>query len=244
MGYSFSPSRNVALVKRGLTPFSRVYEGSALGGHWFQIRFYRWGHGFYTAMRGEFYNPSKTIKRNLLLSSLTQALLLVVVQTFIIHVPITIIALGGSTALAGLGVASMWGGRLVTTYQMGRLMDRVGRMPVIMAGLLLMAVTAVVAGLSVIWTLLTPYLFMIVLFGVGRGMADYIRIAAGDILPKERRGFGTGILLTGSLAGTLLATPVIAMVYNIAGWGEPGCYVFLHYSVCCSWVFRSLIGQT
>jgi MFS family permease len=191
-------------------------------------------------MRGEFYNPSKTIKRNLLLLSLTQALLLVVVQTFIIHVPITIIALGGSTALAGLGVALMWGGRLVTTYQMGRLMDRVGRMPVIMAGLLLMAVTAVVAGLSVIWTLLTPYLFMIVLFGVGRGMADYIRIAAGDILPKERRGFGTGILLTGSLAGTLLATPVIAMVYNVAGGGNLAAMYFYTIPFAVAGFFAAL----
>jgi hypothetical protein len=113
-------------------------------------------------------------------------------------------------------------------------------MPVIMAGLLLMAVTAVVAGLSVIWTLLTPYLFMIVLFGVGRGMADYIRIAAGDILPKERRGFGTSILLTGSLAGTLLATPVIAMVYNIAGGGNLAAMYFYTIPFAVAGFFAAL----
>jgi hypothetical protein len=80
-------------------------------------------------------NPSRTIKRNLALLASTQALLTIVVQTFVVHVPITITALGGSTTLAGLGTALMWGGRLATTCKMGSLMDRVGRMPVIMSGM-------------------------------------------------------------------------------------------------------------
>ncbi len=52
-------------------------------------------------------NPSRTIKRNLALLASTQALLTIVVQTFVVHVPITITALGGSTTLAGLGTALM-----------------------------------------------------------------------------------------------------------------------------------------
>ena|GEM_PF-5515600 len=52
-------------------------------------------------------NPSRTIKRNLALLASTQALLTIVVKTFVVHVPITIIAVGGSTTLAGLGTALM-----------------------------------------------------------------------------------------------------------------------------------------
>jgi len=157
------------------------------------------------------------IKRNLAILGSTQALLTIIVQTFVIHVPITITALGGSTTLAGLGTALMWGGRLATTYKMGSLMDRVGRMPVIMSGMGLMAASAAVAGLSTAQTLLTIYLVVLVLFGVGRGMADYSRIAAGDMLPQEKRGLGTGILLSGSLVGTLATTPVVATVYSLVG---------------------------
>ena len=119
--------------------------------------------------------------------------------------------------MAGLGTALMWGGRLATTYKMGSLMDRVGRMPVIMSGMGLMAASAAVAGLSTAQTLLTIYLVVLVLFGVGRGMADYSRIAAGDMLPQEKRGLGTGILLSGSLVGTLATTPVVATVYSLVG---------------------------
>jgi MFS family permease len=161
-------------------------------------------------------NPSRTIKRNLALLASTQALLTIVVQTFVVHVPITITALGGSTTLAGLGTALMWGGRLATTYKMGSLMDRVGRMPVIMSGMALMASTAAAAAISTVQTLMAAYLAVLIVFGVGRGMADYSRIAAGDMLPQERRGLGTGVLLSGSLVGTLAATPVVATVYALA----------------------------
>jgi MFS family permease len=165
-------------------------------------------------------NPSRTIKRNLALLASTQALLTIVVQTFVVHVPITITAIGGSTTLAGLGTALMWGGRLATTYKMGSLMDRVGRMPVIMSGMALMASTAAAAAISTVQTLMAAYLAVLIVFGVGRGMADYSRIAAGDMLPQERRGLGTGVLLSGSLVGTLAATPVVATVYAWAGEGN------------------------
>ncbi len=117
-------------------------------------------------------NPSRTIKRNLALLASTQALLTIVVQTFVVHVPITITALGGSTTLAGLGIALMWGGGLATTYKMGSLMDRVGRMPVIMSGMALMASTAAAAAISTVQTLMAAYLAVLIVFGVGRGMAD------------------------------------------------------------------------
>jgi MFS family permease len=129
-------------------------------------------------------NLAGTVKRNLAVLAFTQALITIIVQTFVVHVPVTIILLGGSATLAGLGTAFMWGGRLVTTYQMGRLMDMVGRMPVVMAGMALLAVSAAAAGLSALQHLLVPYLVVLVLFGIGRGMVDNSRIAAGDMLGR------------------------------------------------------------
>jgi MFS family permease len=162
----------------------------------------------------------RKVARNLLLLASAQGLQTIVIQIFTIHVPITILLLGGSTTLAGLGTSLMWGGRLVTSFQLGRLMDRVGRIPVISAGMALSGVMAGLAGLATLYSNLPLYLAAVLVFGIGRGMADYARIAAGDMLPPERRGVGTGILLTGSMAGTLAATPVIYMVTGMVGSGE------------------------
>lgn len=141
----------------------------------------------------------------------------IIVQTFVVHVPITISLLGGSAALAGLGSALMWGGRILTTYQMGRLMDRVGRMPVIYSGMVIAGLSAAAAAFFYQQRLMEAFLTVIVLFGVGRGMADYGRMAAGDMLPPEKRGLGTGVILTGSMVGTLAVPPIIAAVKMLAG---------------------------
>ncbi|MEM1945068.1 MAG: hypothetical protein QXX57_04960, partial [Nitrososphaerota archaeon] len=88
------------------------------------------------------------VRRNLALLSVVQGLQTIIIQTFTIHVPISILLLGGSTTLAGLGTSLMWGGRLVTAYHLGRLMDKTGRMPVISAGMLISGLTAGAAGLA------------------------------------------------------------------------------------------------
>ncbi|GBC70151.1 Riboflavin transporter RfnT [archaeon HR01] len=163
----------------------------------------------------------RRVARNLLLLATAQGLQTIVIQIFTIHVPITILLLGGSTTLAGLGTSLMWGGRLATAFHMGRLMDRVGRIPVISAGLAISGITAAAAGLATYSSNLPLYLAAVLAFGIGRGMADYARIAAGDMLPPERRGVGTGILLTGSMAGTLVATPVIYMATALVDGVEP-----------------------
>jgi MFS family permease len=159
----------------------------------------------------------QAVKRNLALIAAAQAFLTINVQTFVVHVPITISLLGGSAALAGLGSALMWGGRIVTTYQMGRLMDRVGRMPVIYSGMVIVALSAAAASFFYQQRFMEAFLLVIVLFGVGRGMADYGRMAAGDMLPPEKRGVGTGVILTGSMVGTLAVPPIVAAVQMLAG---------------------------
>lgn len=159
----------------------------------------------------------QAVRRNLAYIAATQAFLTIIVQTFVVHVPITISLLGGSAALAGLGSALMWGGRILTTYQMGRLMDRVGRMPVIYSGMVIAGLSAAAAAFFYQQRFMEAFLTVIVLFGVGRGMADYGRMAAGDMLPPEKRGLGTGVILTGSMVGTLAVPPIIAAVKMLAG---------------------------
>jgi MFS family permease len=178
-------------------------------------------------------SPSKlprTVIRNLALLASAQGLQTIVIQIFTIHVPIAILLLGGSTTLAGLGTSLMWGGRLVTAYYVGGLMDRTGRMPVISAGMLISGVTAGLAGLATYHRILPLYLAMVLFFGIGRGMVDYARIAAGDMLPPDRRGVGTGLLLTGSMAGTLTATPLLYIVSAVVAGIESDLTISAHYT--------------
>ncbi len=171
----------------------------------------------------------KAIIKNLTLLASVQGLQTVVIQIFTIHVPISILLLGGSATLAGLGTSLMWGGRLVTAYYMGELMDRTGRMPIISAGMLISGVTAGLAGLAIYYHTLPIYLAMVTAFGIGRGMVDYARIAAGDMLPPDRRGAGTGLLLTGSMAGTLTATPILYIISTMLAGAESDLTISAHY---------------
>ncbi|MEM1945977.1 MAG: MFS transporter [Candidatus Caldarchaeum sp.] len=150
----------------------------------------------------------RTVVKNIALLTSCQALNTVVVQFFVVFAPAAILLLGGSAALAGLGSAFIWGGRLISTYQLGALMDRLGRRPVIAGGMALAAAASLVAALSVSSRALPLFLLTLLLYGVGRGMVEFSRVAVADMLPANRRGLGTGIILTGSIAGTL-ATPLL-----------------------------------
>ncbi|MEM2096312.1 MAG: MFS transporter [Candidatus Caldarchaeum sp.] len=150
-----------------------------------------------------------TTARNTGLLAATQALNTLIVQVLVVYAPISILLLGGSPSLAGLGMAFVWGGRLVSTLQMGVLMDRVGRRPVIAGGMALAAVSLSIAALALSSYRLILFLSSLLLYGVARGMVEFTRVAVADLLPPERRGFGTGLLLTASIAGTLTAPLLI-----------------------------------
>ncbi|MEM4302549.1 MAG: MFS transporter [Candidatus Caldarchaeum sp.] len=151
----------------------------------------------------------KTVVKNIALLTSCQALNTIVVQFFIVFAPVAILLLGGSEALAGLGSAFIWGGRLVSTYQIGVLMDRFGRRPVIAGGMTLGAAASLLAAISVNRNNLLMFLLTLLLYGVGRGMVEFSRVAVADMLPSSRRGLGTGVILTGSIAGTLAAPLLI-----------------------------------
>ncbi|MDW7977321.1 MAG: MFS transporter [Candidatus Caldarchaeum sp.] len=151
---------------------------------------------------------SLTVARNTGLLAATQALNSLIVQVLVVYAPIAILLLGGSASLAGLGMAFVWGGRLVSTFQMGLVMDRVGRRPVIAGGMAVAAVSMGIAVYALNINSIMLFLATLLLYGVGRGMTEYSRVAVADILPSHRRGLGTGIVLTGSIAGTL-AAPVL-----------------------------------
>ncbi|MEM2237282.1 MAG: hypothetical protein QXR26_01050 [Candidatus Caldarchaeum sp.] len=138
---------------------------------------------------------NKTIAKNIALLTSCQALN-TVVQFFIVFAPAAILLLGGSAALARLGSAFIWGGRLISTYQFGALMDRLGRRPVIAGGMALAAAASLVAALSVSSRALPWFLLTLLLYGVGRGMVEFSRVAVADMLPANMRGLGTGIILT------------------------------------------------
>jgi len=154
----------------------------------------------------------KTVVRNVLLLTAGQALNSVIVQVFIVYTPIAVLSMGGTASLAGLGSALIWGGRLMTTFHMGRVMDRVGRRPVIAAGMGLAAAATATAALAIKWLNLFLFLTSLFVFGVGRGMVEFARVAVTDMLAASRRGLGTGVVLTGSVVGAVAAPQLINYV--------------------------------
>jgi MFS family permease len=110
--------------------------------------------------------------------------------------------------LLGLGPAIVLGAGALAALPAGRAMDRVGRVPVLIAGF---AIGAVGCGLSALGTgEELPVVVLLGLLGVGTaaGVALLARTAAGDMYPPERRARGIALVLFGSVFGAILGPAV------------------------------------
>lgn len=125
--------------------------------------------------------------------------------------PLVILLLTGSAALAGGASSIVWGGRIIVVYLSGRLMDRLGRRPVLLVGQFLSLFGALtLAGASLIAS--AVYFFLgLFIFGIGSGIFQQNRVAATDMFPADRRGIGVGYLMTANVVGSLAAPPLVAL---------------------------------
>lgn len=118
--------------------------------------------------------------------------------------PVSLLALTGAKALAGLPPAlSLVGGAIAASFA-GRAMDVHGRKPVLVIGFVAGAVsTAVVAAaleLRQAWLLIGAFL----LTGGATGIITLARLAGADLFPPARRGRGVALVLTGAVVGGIL----------------------------------------
>lgn len=105
--------------------------------------------------------------------------------------------------LAALPTSLMGISRTVVAYPTGKVSDVYGRKPGLIFGLVLALLGTVTVGLSVLWASFGAFIVGVLLFGMGIGAAQQLRVAAADMYPPQRRAEGLGFVLTGSLVGAL-----------------------------------------
>jgi len=126
---------------------------------------------------------------------------------------------GTSIAVAGQVAAATfvtWG---ITAPLVGPISDTYGRRPVLLIGVLLMALG--VLGSGVAWSY-GSLLVTRLITGVGSAMLPMTMMAAlADNLPSEKVGKAVGFITASSWVGLALGVPAIALLGYIGGWRLP-----------------------
>jgi MFS family permease len=177
------------------------------------------------------------IRRNTVLLAGVLAVNSAVLQLVAAVSSLTFVLVTGFEALLGLGPAIFLVSSALTAVPAGRLMDSLGRIPVIAGGFVLGAIgcwltalgTAVDSGVAVVVG------FMLV--GSSGGVALLVRTAAGDMYPPERRARGISYVLIGAVFGAILGPAVFSPIFS--GRDELGADV-----LTIPWIVAGFISLT
>ena len=109
-----------------------------------------------------------------------------------------------------------WG---ITAPLVGPISDTYGRRPVLLIGLLLMALGVLGAGAA--WSY-GSLLATRLITGVGSAMLPpTIMAAMADSLPPDKVGKAVGFITASSWVGVALGVPAIALLGHLGGWRMP-----------------------
>ena len=120
--------------------------------------------------------------------------------------------LGGSDALAGVVMASFFAAGVLSQYPIGRLADRLGRRPVLVAGLIIYGA----ASFSFLLPISAPMAIVLrSLQGVGAGAATVAALAmvSASVAPA-RRGRAFASIYSGELAGMAIG-PLVGSIVGV-----------------------------
>lgn len=156
------------------------------------------------------------MKRNTIILALSQALVGAGTQMVPALGPLLSVELLGTAAMAGLAVSIIGVSRFVVAYPLGKLADTYGRRAGLMLGLVVAIAGTVLTGFSVIWHSFPSFVLGMLIFGLGMGAAQQLRVAAADMYPPSRRAEGLGYVLTGSLVGAFAGPVVISTAQLIS----------------------------
>jgi MFS family permease len=127
-----------------------------------------------------------------------------------------VIHLLGSATFAGAASGIMGGCRLISSYPTGQITDAYGRKAGLFLGLCLSMVGSVTIGLAMMRESVALFFLGLVVFGVGVGAVQQLRLAAADMYPPSRRAEGLGYVLTGSLVGAFGGPLLISTAQSTA----------------------------
>jgi MFS family permease len=127
---------------------------------------------------------------------------------------ITFVQVTGSSRLLGLGPALFLLASALSSMPAGRLMDRVGRVPVLAGGFVIGAIGSAVTGLGAYISsgLLVVPGFMLI--GTAAATAQLARAAAGDMYPPAHRARGIAFVMFGAIFGAILGPTVFGPLFK------------------------------
>src|SRR3954464_9268184 len=127
---------------------------------------------------------------------------------------ITFVLVTGVEGLLGLGPAIFLTAPGLTAVPAGRLMDRLGRKPVIAGGYVSAAAGCSLTALATNLGSAPLVILGFALTGAANGTALMIRTAAGDMYPPERRARGISYVLFGAVFGAILGPSVFGPLFS------------------------------
>lgn len=153
------------------------------------------------------------VRRNTILLSLCLLTLSGVLQLAVAVATITLVLVTGIESILGLGPAIFLTAGALAALPAGRLMDRVGRMPVIAGGFVVGATGCVLTAIGC--ALDSAPLVVLGFVGVGsmNGAVLLARTAAADMYPPERRARAISYVLFGALFGAALGPLVFRPLF-------------------------------
>jgi len=157
--------------------------------------------------------PKLNVGRNTLILAATMAVYSAVLQLVAAVSSITFVLVTGVHGLLGLGPAIFLTASAITALPAGRMMDRIGRRPVVASGYFFAAAGCALTALATNIDS-TPVLILgFLLTGSASGIALLIRTAAGDMYPPEQRARGISYVLFGSVFGAILGPAVFGPLF-------------------------------
>ena len=150
--------------------------------------------------------------------------------------PIVVVQLANTEAVAGLPATLTLIGRAIAAYPVGWLMDKLGRRFGLSLGFLLCTVGSIVAALAIGWSSLLGLLLGVLVSGMGRGIAEQARFAAAEVETADRRAKAIGLIVfastVGAIVGPRLLAPSEQVAITFGLMGEMGPFIvgaFLFY---------------
>jgi MFS family permease len=156
---------------------------------------------------------ARQIRRNTILLSLCLLTLSGVLQLAVAVATITLVLVTGIESILGLGPAIFLTAGALAALPAGRLMDRLGRVPVIAGGFVIGAVGCTLTALGCLAN--SAPLVILGFIGVGamNGAVLLARTAAADMVPPERKARAISYVLFGALFGAALGPLVFRPLF-------------------------------
>lgn len=156
---------------------------------------------------------SHPVRRNTVLLSVCLLLLSGALQLVVAVATITLVLVTGIESILGLGPAIFLTAGALAALPAGRLMDRVGRVPVISGGFVIGAAGCLLTALGCAADNAALVILGFIGIGAMNGGVLLARAAAADMVPEERRARAISYVLFGALFGAALGPLVFRPLF-------------------------------